>query len=61
MRRGLTHNSNPTNSNDASGRNEFPDEKGIDTSTSNAIRPTRASRNEFPDEKGIDTDIFGFF
>ncbi len=45
------------------GRNEFPDEKGIDTGiSSEAFLRGPRRRNEFPDEKGIDTwnntDIF---
>ena len=37
-------------------RNEFPDEKGIDTLLKQLIVPGLSScRNEFPDEKGIDT------
>ena len=36
-------------------RNEFPDEKGIDTYPEVIIIFPDLSRNEFPDEKGIDT------
>ncbi len=36
-------------------RNEFPDERGIDTRESVSTESEGWRRNEFPDEKGIDT------
>ena len=40
-----------------SGRNEFPDVKGIDTRFLCSLQSAHLSRNEFPDVKGIDTKL----
>ena len=56
MRRGLTHTFSSSFFFWYGRRNEFPDEKGIDTTSATSCRRTTSpSRNEFPDEKGIDT------
>ena len=54
-RRGLTHPIATPRIIKYTRRNEFPDEKGIDTSEIYIADFSFESRNEFPDEKGIDT------